>query len=280
MARPLILITNDDGVLSPGLEVLAEAMADLGDTVVCAPESERSGTGHAITLHSHLRARPVREGWWSVSGTPVDCVYLASLHLCARRPDLVISGINPGFNLGTDVFYSGTVGAAAEGFLRGSRGLAVSMHAHDPARIAVPAARSIARALLDAPEPALLNLNIPPVSGRGEAPLAGPLTLARPLEPALAELARSFPVMVTRLGHRPYEDVVEERRDPRGNPYYWIGGPPARADLREGEDTWAIAHGYVSVTPLVLDITAPELGPWRARIDGISLADAPSRRSQ
>ena len=98
MSRPLILVTNDDGILAPGLQALAEAVAPLGDVVVCAPETERSGSSHAITLHSHLRVDEVRPGWHRVNGTPVDCVYLASLHLCERRPALVVSGVNPGYN--------------------------------------------------------------------------------------------------------------------------------------------------------------------------------------
>ncbi|MCA9717435.1 MAG: 5'/3'-nucleotidase SurE [Myxococcales bacterium] len=284
MTRPLILVTNDDGVLSPGLEILAEAVSPLGELLVCAPETERSGTGHAITLHSHLRCTPVREGWWSVSGTPVDCVYLAANHLCPRRPALVVSGINPGFNLGTDVFYSGTVGAAAEGYLRGSSAMAISCHAREPQRAAIPTIRALARMLLELQERALLNVNVPELATvrgdrRGATPghgLAERRLAGDALDPETAALAAELPLLVTRLGHRPYEDTVEKRHDPRGNPYYWIGGPPVQAELFEGEDTWAIAHGYVSVTPLVLDITAPELGPWRERIAEITLEPAPA----
>ena len=110
---PLILVTNDDGVLAPGLAVLVEALAPLGEVLVCAPEAERSGYSHAISFHTHLRAASHAPGWWYLSGTPVDCVYFALNHLCKRPPALVCSGINAGYNLGTDVFYSGTVGAAA-----------------------------------------------------------------------------------------------------------------------------------------------------------------------
>lgn len=271
MARPLILVTNDDGVLAPGIRALAEAVAPLGDVIVCAPDRERSGTGHAITLHSHLRAMPLREGWWSVSGTPVDCVYLGSLHLCARRPDLVISGINPGYNLGTDVFYSGTVGGACEGFHRGSSAMAVSMHAHDPLEPVLPLIRRLAGKLLQAPQRGLLNVNIPRILHERGSGLDGPIAIHSEAEhdltaDELAERVNQFAVRVTRLGKRPYRDVVEERQDPRGNPYYWIGGPPATAILAEGEDTWAIAEGMVSVTPLVLDITAPDIAPWRAAL--------------
>ncbi|MGB1275811.1 MAG: 5'/3'-nucleotidase SurE [Nannocystaceae bacterium] len=268
MARPLILVSNDDGVLAPGIHALAEAVAPLGDVIVCAPDRERSGTGHAITLHSHLRAHPVREGWWSVSGTPVDCVYLGYLHLCPRRPDLVISGINPGYNLGSDVFYSGTVGAASEGFQRGSSAMAVSMHANDPLPPALPLIRKIAGKLLRAPERGLLNVNIPRLLAERGPGLDGPMAVHNEdkhdlSDEELAARVSAMEICVTRLGKRPYRDVVEERRDPRGNPYFWIGGPPQTANLREGEDTWAIAQGKVAVTPLVLDITAPNLDPWR-----------------
>jgi 5'-nucleotidase len=282
MSRPLILVTNDDGVFSRGLGVLADAMSTLGEVIVCAPETERSGTGHAITLHSHLRCHAVREGWWAVNGTPVDCVYLATIHLCDRRPDLVVSGINPGFNLGTDVFYSGTVGAAAEGYLRGSSALAFSTHAQEPQEVAVPTIRALARMLLGMKERALLNVNIPRLSTlRGEQRGATPghgmgppsLVGAGALDEATQKLARALPRTITRLGQRPYEETVEKRHDPRGNPYYWIGGPAAEAKLNEGEDTWAIAHGRVSITPLKLDITAPNLDPWRPRVAALDLSE-------
>ncbi|MFY0541549.1 5'/3'-nucleotidase SurE [Nannocystis pusilla] len=168
--RPLILVTNDDGILAPGILALAEAVAPLGDVVVCAPETERSGSSHAITLHSHLRVDEVRPGWHRVNGTPVDCVYLASLHLCERRPALVVSGVNPGYNLGSDVFYSGTVGGAAEGFIRGASAMAVSVHARESPRVAIPVVRTLARMLLAQPSLSLLNVNIPWISHSAPPP--------------------------------------------------------------------------------------------------------------
>lgn len=240
MSEPLILVTNDDGVHAEGLRLLAESVAGLGRVIVCAPEGERSGTSHSITLHAHLRATPVREGWWSVSGTPVDCVYLAALHLCDRVPDLFLSGINAGYNLGTDVFYSGTVAAAAEGYIRGGSAVAVSVSRDAAPASIVPAVRLLSTRLLASGERHLLNVN-------------GPAT---PIADA--------PLEVTRLGKRPYLDRVEQRTDLQGRPYFWIGGPPADTAADEGDDTWAVTHGRVSVTPLELDITAPDLEPARA----------------
>ncbi|MEZ4381534.1 MAG: 5'/3'-nucleotidase SurE [Nannocystaceae bacterium] len=255
--RPLILVTNDDGVLAPGLAALVDAVSTLGDVVVCAPETERSGASQAITLHSHLRATHVREGWWAVNGTPVDCVYLAVLHLCARRPDLVVSGINPGHNLGTDVFYSGTVGAAAEGFLRGSPAIAASVPHGQPPEIAGPWVRRIAKKLLAQRRPVLINLNLPEVVGAHEREAALPLSAED-----LRRRAAALPVRLTRMGRRNYQEYVEERQDIRGRPYFWIGGPPEETPHQEGEDTWAVDNGMVAITPLVLDISAPDLHPY------------------
>jgi 5'-nucleotidase len=264
VTRPLILVTNDDGILHPGIAALAEAAADIGDVIVCAPETERSGSGHAITLHSHLRVDEVRAGWFRVNGTPVDCVYLASLHLCPRRPDLVLSGVNPGYNLGSDVFYSGTVGGASEGFVRGASAMAVSLHARESPRVAIPVVRTLARTLLAHPLRSLLNVNIPRLSPE-DGPPGGDDPLA---------LAAGQAFHVTRLGARPYAEQVERRQDPRGQAYYWIGGPPRDAGENPGEDTHAVLHGKISVTPLILDITAHDLGPWRTMLAGVTVGAA------
>lgn len=266
MPRPLILVTNDDGILAPGLQALADAMAPLGDVLVCAPETERSGSSHAITLHSHLRVDEVRPGWHRVNGTPVDCVYLASLHLCDRRPDLVVSGVNPGYNLGSDVFYSGTVGGAAEGFIRGASAIAVSVHARESPRVAIPVVRTLARTLLGQRSRSLLNVNIPWISQHAPPPEGPPEVLAE-----------GVPFAVTRLGARPYVEQVERRQDPRGMAYFWIGGPPRDAGLHPGEDTWAVGQGLISVTPLELDITAADLSPWQAMFAGARVEVDPSR---
>lgn len=224
--------------------MLAEAMEDLGRVVVCAPEAERSGSSHSITLHTQLRADPVGRDWWSVSGTPVDCVYLAALHLCERPPDLVLAGVNQGYNLGSDVFYSGTVGAAAEGYIRGGSAAALSVNRGAEPAAAVGVARMLARRLLAADRRHLLNVNVP--EGM--------------LETANTEAE------VTRLGPRTYVDCVERRTDLQGRPYFWIGGPAAESADREGDDTWAIAQGRLSVTPLELDLTAVDLEPARILI--------------
>lgn len=258
MPRPLILVTNDDGVLAPGIAAVADAVAELGDVLVCAPDTERSGSSHAITFHTHLRMNALRDGWWHVSGTPVDCVYLALLHLCPRPPALVISGINVGFNLGTDVFYSGTVGAAAEAYMRGIVSMAVSTDRSVDPRECIPVVRTLAGAALAAPRPMLLNVNIPVPAANDEA--RGVRAVHLP------------PIELTRLGKRVYKDAVEPRTDPQGRPYYWIGGPPESGDDREGHDTWAVSNGRVSVTPLEMDITAPDPEAYRELLADVRIA--------
>lgn len=241
--RPLILVSNDDGIRARGLRVLAEVAAEFGDVVVCAPTEERSGYSHAISLRASLRSEAAPEfgpSWYAVSGTPVDCVYLGALHLCERLPDLVLSGINPGYNLGADVFYSGTVGAAREGLIRGCSALAASIEADAAPELAVPFVRVLIAKLLErraAGERHLLNLNVP----RSGAPNG---------------------LLVTRLGHRRYEDQVSKREDLMGRSYFWIGGPPAPMDEAADADIGAVAGGYAAVTPLELDITAPEVDAW------------------
>lgn len=252
---PLILVTNDDGVSASGIEALASAAAELGDVLVCAPAQERSGSSHAITFHTHLRAREVRPKWWSVSGTPVDCVYIAIHHLCGQRPDLVLSGVNNGYNLGTDVFYSGTVGAAAEARLKGIPALAVSADRGVNPYLAKPATVRVGRALLGAASPILVNMNLPEVGG---PPMS---------DDEAIETGETLALEVSRLGPRRYRDAVHARDDPQGNPYFWIGGPPTRADDVPGDDTYVVANGAIAVTPLELDVTAPSLDPLRALLD-------------
>jgi len=248
VTRPLILVSNDDGIRAPGLRTLAEVAAEFGDVVVCAPTEERSGFGHAITLRASLRSEAAPEfgpNWYAVSGTPVDCVYLAALHLCERLPDLVLSGINPGYNLGADVFYSGTVGAAREGMIRGTSALAVSVEGDTPPAVAVPFIRELVPTLLErgaAGERHLLNLNVP----RSGAPRG---------------------LHVTRLGYRCYDDQVDKREDLMGRSYFWIGGPPSPLDEKADADIGAVSRGYAAVTPLELDITAPDLDDWARWIE-------------
>jgi 5'-nucleotidase len=236
-ARPLILVSNDDGVHAEGVRALRRALLELADVVVVSPEHEQSATSHRITLSAPLRHRSLGEDIHAVDGTPADCIYIALnlKGLLPRRPDLVVSGINHGFNLGMDVIYSGTVAAAREGALRGIRSLAVSAHPRvDMAQVASHCTQLVARALkVEAPQgpTLLLNVNYPADAPRG--------------------------VLATRLGNRDYEDTVEIRTDPRGRTYYWIGGPVSTHDNVDGADTTAVDNGYVSVTPLSLEMTQP-----------------------
>ncbi len=233
-SRPLVLMTNDDGVTAPLLGALADALATTADVLVVAPERQRSAASHAITLHKPLRARELAPGRWSLSGTPVDCVYLGLLRLAPRRPALVVSGPNDGYNLGTDVFYSGTVAGAVEGALRGLAGVAVSIapRATHVAQAIEFAAAIIRDASGTVPGGEVLNVNLP---GRGERRYAW-----------------------TTLGKRNYGDDVTERADPWGRPYYWIGGGAIGHDDRPGSDCNTVADGVVSVTPLRFQLDHPE----------------------
>jgi 5'-nucleotidase len=246
--RPLILLSNDDGVHAAGLAAAEEVLRPLGELVVAAPDRERSATSHSISLDRPLRAEEVRPGVFSIDGTPVDCVYLALLHLVPRKPDLVVSGINHGYNLGSDVFYSGTVAAAVEGALRGVPGIAFSQERRrqpdfGPAAAFVRglAGEVLARGPGAIPQGALLNVNAP--SGK----IAG--------------------YEITFLGRRVYRDLVDVRHDLRGRAYYWIGGPEADVEDLPGSDTNAVRAGRISVTPLGLDLTSRlligELAHWR-----------------
>jgi 5'-nucleotidase len=232
MTRPLVLCSNDDGIEAPYLTALAALIEAFADVVVVAPERQRSAASHAITLHKPLRLTEVGPRRYALSGTPVDCVYLGILKLCDRRPAVVVSGINEGYNLGSDVFYSGTVAAAVEGALRGAAGIACSLvtHAADPER-AIRFAAAVVRAAVAEPIPVgtVLNVNMP-----GTA---------------------TDHYQWTVLGRRFYEDDVDERRDPRGRPYYWVGGGPAGHDNVEGSDCVAVARGWNSITPMHLDLT-------------------------
>lgn len=248
MPRPLILLSNDDGVSAPGLAALAEALEDVAEVVIAAPDRERSATSHSISLDRPLRVDELRPGVFSIDGTPVDCVYLALLHLVPRRPALVVSGINHGYNLGSDVFYSGTVAAALEGAIRGVPGVALSLERKNPQDFSPAAAfaralvgEALARGDSALPPGCLLNVNLP------AGPLAG--------------------FQMTCLGRRVYRDQVEVRRDLRGRSYYWIGGPEDRAEDIPGSDCTAVHAGYASITPLALDLThrpfLEQLGEWK-----------------
>ncbi len=240
-----ILLTNDDGISSRGLHVLVAAFGAIADTFVVAPEHERSATGHAITLHKPLRAVPAHLASttvtatvtaWSTNGTPADCVALGLLELLPARPDLVVSGINVGPNIGRDLTYSGTVSGAMEAAIFGVPAIAVSISEFRNPIFEVAAAFSVrlAQAILERglPEDTLLNVNVPNLPA-GE--IAG--------------------VEITRQSSRGYLTRVDKRTDPRGRSYYWMTGRPAPVPEEEGSDTWAVTHGRISVTPIGLDMT-------------------------
>jgi 5'/3'-nucleotidase len=240
-----ILLTNDDGVDAPGLLALAEAMRAMADVSVLAPDHSWSASGHVKTLHRPLRVWPtsLADGIHAMTtdGAPSDCVALAILGMVERPIDLVVSGINPYANVGHDVTYSGTVTAAMEAVIAGLPALAVSLDsAEAPSsvegfRTAADVACLLAKRALDdkLPQGVLLNINVPP---RPRNELTG--------------------ILLTRQGSRVYHDTLVRREDPRGRPYYWIGGEAPTGIPEEGTDSWALAEGYVSVTPLQLDLTA------------------------
>jgi 5'-nucleotidase len=234
MTRPRILVTNDDGVFSEGIERLAGSLADVGDVFTVAPDQERSAAGHSLTLHHPLRAKQIGSQRWSVDGTPTDCVNWGVLHLLKDdRPKLLFSGINLGLNLGDDVTYSGTVSAAFEGTLIGIPSVAISQEIETGFTFDAASrfAAELARDLLGTPLPpgTLINVNVPAGAVKG--------------------------VRVVRQGRRRYGEAVIEKKDPRGRPYYWIGATPPQGDLEHGTDLSAVAEKYISLTPLHLDLT-------------------------
>ncbi|EDY85428.1 5'/3'-nucleotidase SurE [gamma proteobacterium HTCC5015] len=234
-----ILVSNDDGYRAPGIEVLAQSLAALGSVTVVAPDHNRSATSNALTLYNPLRVHREEQDVYAVNGTPADCVHLAITGLLDETPDMVVSGINNGANMGEDVIYSGTVGAAMEGRYLGSPSLAVSIAAFDPQHYATAArvASEVVQRLVDKPLPAdlLLNVNVPDMA---------------------YEALKGW--RVTRCGYRHQSEPVIHDRDPRGRDMYWIGSPGAQADAGEGTDFWAVEQGYVSITPLRIEMTDRE----------------------
>ena len=232
-----ILVTNDDGVRSEGLHALAEALKHLGEVIVVGPQTEASAIGHALTLRRPLRMELLSEGVYEVDGTPTDCVSIAITQIYKSKPDLVVSGINKGYNLGDDVTYSGTVAGALEGSLLGVASLAVSLersHAAYDFTHAAAVSANVAAAILERGLPAgtFLNINVPSGVPAG--------------------------VRVTVQGKRNHVTVVAERVDPRGRPYYWIEEGENQWEPHDRSDYQAVRDGYVSVTPLQPDLTAHE----------------------
>lgn len=236
-----ILLTNDDGIHARGLHTLVRELGNMAEVYVVAPDRERSATGHSITVFEPIKSVktqiPGAKGAWIVGGTPVDCVKLAIARLLDEKMDLVVSGINHGPNLGTDVLYSGTVSAAAEGVLMGSPSMAVSLNSYADdmdfefaAQFTGRVACYIHRVGLDAKT--LFNINIPAVLPRD---IKG--------------------IRFCRLGARNYDNLFEERQDPRGNTYYWLGGGVVEEEQEPDSDVVAVKSGYISVTPIHLDLT-------------------------
>ena len=243
-----ILLTNDDGVHSPGILSLAEALSRVGRVTVVAPDRERSATSQSLTLHDPIRCEAVAEGRYSVSGTPTDCVILALHHLLPTRPDLVVSGINRGPNLGKDIGYSGTVAGAVEGANHDIPAFAISLATWNAFQYDAAAqfAATLAEKILESPLPqgSILNVNVP------AAPLKG--------------------VRITCQGKRNIRNLIVESKDPRGRKYFWLDQDLNLPEAEENpaSDYLAVAEGYVSLTPLKIDRTnydlAEAMASWPA----------------
>lgn len=232
-----IMVTNDDGIHAPGIQALAEAMKELGNVTVVAPDRERSAVGHSLTLHSPLRIFELRKGWYAVDGTPTDCVNMGIHNMLPISPDLVVSGINHGANLGDDVTYSGTVAAAMEANLMGIPAIAFSLatveksgNFADAAQIALRVARQLTVNKL--PADTFLNVNIPD-----------------------CKLSEMLPALITSQGRRSFIGKIVDKTDPRGRKYFWIGSEVPNRNDEEGTDFYAINRRHVSITPLHLDLT-------------------------
>jgi len=231
-----ILISNDDGYFAPGIGALSACLGEIADVTVVAPERDRSGASNSLTLDRPLSLKRLSNGFHYVNGTPTDCVHLAVTGMLEELPDMVVSGINHGANMGDDTLYSGTVAAATEGFLLGVPSLAVSLAAKSATDFS--AAAKVARQLVEQlqrrpfPQPVLLNVNVPD----------------RPFEDLKG-------IRVTRLGRRHKAEPVVRSVTPRGETVYWVGAAGGAQDAGEGTDFHAVENGYVSVTPLQIDLT-------------------------
>ena len=245
-----ILLSNDDGYFSPGLECLARALSQVAEITVVAPERDRSGASNSLTLDRPLSLKRAANGYYHVNGTPTDCVHLAVTGMLDELPDMVVSGINHGANMGDDTIYSGTVAAATEGFLLGVPSVAVSLcskegaHFETAARVALDVVQMIMRQNIS--EPLLLNVNVPDVP--------------------YAELRGT---VVTRLGKRHKAESVVRTVTPRNETVFWVGAAGAAQDAGEGTDFYAVANHQVSITPLQIDLThnqqVPVIRQWLAQ---------------
>jgi 5'-nucleotidase len=244
-----ILISNDDGYFAPGIAALAAALADIAEVTVVAPERDRSGASNSLTLDRPLMLKRAANGFYYVNGTPTDCVHMAVTGMLEHLPDMVLSGINHGANMGDDTIYSGTVAAATEGYLLGVPSIASSLTSSSGTHFETAAA--IARQLVlrfrDKPvaEPTLLNVNVPDLP---PSEIKG--------------------IQITHLGRRHKAEPVIRQLNPRTETVYWVGAAGAAQDAGEGTDFYAVAHGHASVTPLQIDLTRysqlPSLRDWLA----------------
>ncbi len=229
-----ILITNDDGIHSPGILALQNALKDLGQTIVIAPDRDNSAVSHSLTMNRPLKIHKLADNFYTVDGTPTDCVAVGLKKVLQIQPDLLVSGINAGANLGDDISYSGTVSAAIEGTMYGIPSMALSVGGEPPFdfRAAMQIATCMARKTMrnSLPENTLLNINIPSGSTYKN-------------------------IRVTRQGRRLWENSIHETLDPRGNKHYWIGGGTALTDPGKDTDVHVFASGNVSITPIQLDLT-------------------------
>lgn len=233
-----ILLSNDDGVHAKGIHALAEVLSDLAEIIIVAPDRNRSGASNSLTLEQPLRVQEIATNTYSVQGTPTDCVHFALNELLKNDlPDLVLSGINHGANLGDDVLYSGTVAAAMEGHFLGVQSIAFSLAGKANFATAAKVARQLVEQHIATPIPTnrLLNVNIPDVS-----------------------FERLRGTQVTRLGARHHAEAMIRQKDPRGHDIYWLGPPGKEQDAGEGTDFHAIENHYISITPLQVDLTAHE----------------------
>ena len=229
-----ILITNDDGIHSLGIKALQEALQPLGKTIVIAPERDNSAVSHSLTMHRPLKVQHLEEQVYSVDGTPTDCVALGLKKILSKPPDLLVSGINAGANLGDDISYSGTVSAAIEATMYGIPSIAISVGGPPPLQFggAMQVAACMAQKVLEnkLPEKTLLNINVP----SGET---------------------YNTIQITKQGRRLWQNAIQETLDPWGNTRYWIGGGTPLADPQQDTDVYVFASGNVSITPIQLDLT-------------------------
>lgn len=229
-----ILLTNDDGIQSPGLAALRDAVAGIGKTVIVAPDRDNSAVSHSLTMSRPLRLKELDDDTFALDGTPTDCVIVGISKVLERKPDLLISGINAGPNIGDDIAYSGTVSAAVEGTMYGIPSLAVSQAGEAPYNysLAQTIIQRMVRKVLQTPLPpdTLMNINIP-------------------------EQQHYKGIQITRQGRRLWENAIKETLDPWGRTHYWIGGGTAKIDIGVDTDVRALHEGYVSVTPIHLDLT-------------------------